>query len=238
MAIKITEIIGRSTQGITRPFLCRGDDGRQYYVKGNSAGRRALISEWLAGKLGFQLGLPIPPFAQANIPAELIQFSARDDIRDLGTGVGFASELVASVDELPYLFVNQIDPQLRAKILLFDSWVCNGDRTLTEDGGNVNLLWSHRDHKLHVIDHNLAFDDHQLDNIWIHHVFCDSVREWTPEFRHEMEKLMAIALENLSPWWKEMPDDWTEVETGLTLEGLEKLLWRFAKNSRTFWRVQ
>ena len=29
MIIRIVEIIGRSTQGITRPFLCRGDDGQQ-----------------------------------------------------------------------------------------------------------------------------------------------------------------------------------------------------------------
>ena len=44
MTVGITEVIGRSSQGITRPFLCRADDGRLYYVKGNGAGRRALIS--------------------------------------------------------------------------------------------------------------------------------------------------------------------------------------------------
>jgi hypothetical protein len=29
MTIKITEVIGRSTQGVTRPFLCRGDEGNR-----------------------------------------------------------------------------------------------------------------------------------------------------------------------------------------------------------------
>ena len=237
MTVKITEVIGRSTQGVTRPFLCRGDDGRQYYVKGNGAGRRALISEWIAGQIGLRLGLPIPPFVLAKIPDEIVQYSARDDIRDLGTGFGFGSELVANVDELQYLFIEQVEPQLRAKILMFDWWVCNGDRTLTEDGGNVNLLWSHRDRRLHVIDQNLAFDDHNIDDVWIHHVFRDSIKDWTPEFQKEMAGPMTEILKDLTHWWKAMPESWTEVEAGITLAALEKLLWRFEKNSRIFWKA-
>lgn len=238
MTIKVIEIIGRSTQGITRPFLCRGDDGRQYYVKGNGAGRRALISEWIAGQLGLCLGLPIPPFVQATIPPELIEFSARDDIRDLGTGVGFGSELVTDVVELPYLFIGQVDPRLRAKTLLFDWWICNGDRALTEDGGNVNLLWDHRGAKLHVIDQNLAFDSHEIENIWFNHVFKESSSEWSPSFQNEMSKAMSDAMAHLQKWWLEMPAEWSEVDAGLSLADLEKMLWRFDRNSRTFWRTQ
>jgi hypothetical protein len=33
--IIITEVIGRSEQGMTRPFLCEGDDWMTYYVKGS-----------------------------------------------------------------------------------------------------------------------------------------------------------------------------------------------------------
>ena len=32
--VVIEEVLGRSTQGMTRPFICRGDDGEIYYVKG------------------------------------------------------------------------------------------------------------------------------------------------------------------------------------------------------------
>jgi hypothetical protein len=32
MTIEIIEIMGRSRQGITRPFICRGDDGHVYFV--------------------------------------------------------------------------------------------------------------------------------------------------------------------------------------------------------------
>ena len=51
MNIQIVEIIGRSTQGITRPFICRGEDGHIYFVKGRGAGKRSLICEWIAGNL-------------------------------------------------------------------------------------------------------------------------------------------------------------------------------------------
>lgn len=140
------------------------------------------------------------------------------------------------MDELSYLFIEQIDPELRAKILLFDWWVCNGDRTLSPDGGNPNLLWSHRDRKLHVIDQNLAFDDSDLSGFWDEHIFRASVSEWTPAFQGEITVTMTAALVNLPQWWQEMPDGWTEVESGLSLSALQKLLSRFHGNSRTFWR--
>jgi len=237
MSIRIVDVIGRSTQGITRPFLCRGDDGLQYFVKGHGAGRRALISEWLAGQLGLRLGLPIPSFAQTDIAPELIRFSAREDIGELGTGQGFGSQLVESVDELAYLFIEQIDPKLRAKILLFDWWICNGDRTLSPDGGNPNLLWSHRDRKLHVIDQNLAFNDADMGGFWDEHIFRASSTEWTPAFRDELARTMSAALPSVPQWWAQMPESWTEVDTGLNLAGIEKLLSRFEQNPRTFWRT-
>lgn len=237
MSIRIVEVIGRSTQGITRPFLCRGDDGHQYFVKGHGAGRRALISEWLAGHLGLRLGLPIPAFAQMTIPTELVRFSARDDIHDLGAGaVGFGSRLVPNVDELSYPFIAQIDPTLRARILLFDWWVGNGDRTLSPDGGNPNLLWAHREQRLHVIDHNLAFDDADLGGFWDEHIFSASVSEWTTGFREEMTRAMIAAVARVPQWWAEMPEDWTEVDCGLELSSVQQLLSRFERSSSTFWR--
>ena len=107
MTINIREIISRSNQGITRPFVCRGDDGHLYYVKGACAGRKALISEWLAGHIGKRLGLPIPEFDLAEIPESLIAGSAREDISDLGAGIGFASRAVENADELSYLYIGR-----------------------------------------------------------------------------------------------------------------------------------
>jgi hypothetical protein len=191
----------------------------------------------MAGKLGQRIGLPIPSCVQAVVPNELVQFSARDDIHDLGAGVGSGSELVENIDELAYLFIEQVDPKLRAKVLLFDWWICNNDRTLTEEGGNVNLLWSHHASRLHVIDHNLAFDETGMEGFWDHHVFRDSVREWTPAFRTEMEPLMRVARGELQGWWQEMPESWTDVHAGVEFQLIEKLLWRFDEDKRRFWRI-
>jgi hypothetical protein len=201
MTVRIVEISARSTQGVTRPFLCRADDGWLYYVKGRNAGWRALISEWLAGQLARRIGLPVPDFKQALVPRELVEWSAREDIADLGSGTGFGSQVVANADELTYLYISQIDEVLRAKILLFDWWTANADRTLTEHGGNPNILWVHRDHKPYVIDHNLAFDQAGLADFWSNHVFASSRTTWNPLFRIEMEQVMASALGELEAWW-------------------------------------
>lgn len=238
MTIKIREIISRSDQGITRPFLCRGDDGHLYYVKGACAGRKALISEWLAGHIGKRLGLPIPDFTLAVIPRSLVEGSARDDILELGSGIGFASRRVENADELAYLYVSQIDQQLRAKILLFDWWTANGDRTLSEHGGNPNLLWVHRDHKAHVIDHNLAFEETALQEFWSQHIFASQRGLWTEQFRQETTPVMKAAFGGLDEWWKQIPKDWTEVESGITLPRIKKLLWRFQDDPTIFWGTE
>jgi hypothetical protein len=238
MTIKIREIITRSDQGITRPFLCRGDDGQLYYVKGAGAGRKALISEWLAGHIGKRLGLPIPDFCQARIPENLIEGSARDDISELGHGVGFGSRVVENVNELNYLYVNQIEPELRAKILLFDWWTANGDRTLSEHGGNPNLLWVYRDHKAHVIDHNLAFEESAPTDFWSQHIFATERGLWTKQFRQDVKPAMEAGLESLEEWWQQMPREWTEINSGITLELVKKLLWRFETEPAIFWGIE
>jgi len=235
MTTRITEVTARSTQGITRPFICRGDDGWLYFVKGNGAGRSSLICEWIAGHLGMRLGLPIPDFKQAVIPKELVTLSARDDIADLGAGTGFASQKIENADELSYLFIEQIDTALRAKILLFDWWTANGDRTLTEHGGNPNILWVHRDQKPYVIDHNNAFDETALADFWSQHIFAATRTAWTNTFRHDTERLMKAALTKLDQWWKDMPPEWTDDYTGLTLQQVQTLLWRFETNPAIFW---
>ncbi|WP_409527298.1 HipA family kinase [Rhizobium sp. BK591] len=51
MPIEIEEVLRRSDQGVTRPYICRGADGKLYYVKGKDAGYESLVKEWIAGTL-------------------------------------------------------------------------------------------------------------------------------------------------------------------------------------------
>ena len=94
MHLIITEIISRSEQGMTRPFLCRAENDGLFYVKGRYAGYRTLCCEWVAGRLGQLMGLPIPDFFIAEVPIGLVRDSARADAGDLGAGLVFASQLV------------------------------------------------------------------------------------------------------------------------------------------------
>lgn len=154
--LAIVEIIKRSDQGVTRPFLCRCDDGHLYYVKGRSAGSRSLLCEWSAGHLAQALGLPIPPFATATASRELLELHPEGG--DLGTMPAFASRVVEHVQELMVSHIADVVVDLQRLVLVFDWWVRNQDRTLTGRGGNPNLLWDGDGRQLIVIDHNMSFD--------------------------------------------------------------------------------
>jgi hypothetical protein len=138
MTLNVTEVLGRSIQGRTQPYICRCDDGEVYFVKGRSATRKGLIHEWLCGHLAQALGLPIAPFAIAHVPSELMAADFSGWMGELGEGAAFASRKVLG-QELAMAQVADIDVALRRDVLVFDWWVRNADRSLTMHGGNVNL---------------------------------------------------------------------------------------------------
>jgi len=73
MAIEIIEVLGRSKQGVTEPFICRGDDNNIYFVKGINAGRRSQVCEWISANLAREFNIPIAPFCIVNVPEELLE---------------------------------------------------------------------------------------------------------------------------------------------------------------------
>lgn len=159
MDVVIEEIIGRSVQGVTRPFICRGDDGIVYFVKGRGAGKRSLILEWIVGQLAFKFGLPVAPFQIVEIPPELLSVTTIPDVKsELGSGNAFGSQKQL-VNELTVSHFEHISDTLQCDVLAFDWWVRNADRTLSETGlGNPNLFWNITSNSLLVIDHNQAFE--------------------------------------------------------------------------------
>lgn len=154
--LQIVEILHRSEQGVTRPFLCRCEDDRLYYVKGRGAGPRSLLCEWLGGHLARAFGLPLPEFAIVQASQDLIDLFPEGS--DLGVGPAFASLQIRDPQWFTVAHVSDVPVALQRDVLVFDWWVRNSDRTLTVLGGNPNLLWDTADNKLVVIDHNAAFD--------------------------------------------------------------------------------
>lgn len=239
MHVTITEIISRSEQGMTRPFLCRAENDTLYYVKGNYAGYRALCCEWVAGRLGRLLGLPIPDFCIADVPASLVAESSRTDAADLGSGLVFASQLVEDAQEIAFADVERIDLGLKQKVLLFDWWIRNEDRTLTEFGGNPNLLRTAGGDALRVFDLNLAFDEtFDEARFWRSHVFNGAVgAAWPDEFKAELTEQMRGVTEQLLAVWSELPENWRQAG-GLDFATVQQLLKRFETSPDEFWATR
>ncbi len=195
--VHLVEVLGRSIQGATRPFLCLADDGELYYAKGEDAGRRSLCCEWVAGTLAQRFGLPVPPFAAACVPPELVRESLRPDIHHLGAGLVFASRRVEGAREITWSEAQACPEELKARVLFFDWWVHNEDRSMSPDGGNPNLLISPGEAgraSVWVFDFNLAFDvGFSEQDFWRHHVFAASRPWWPGDFRERMQPALEDA---------------------------------------------
>ncbi len=140
------------------------------------------------------------------------------DFAELGTGHAFGSVLRENVVELTLSNVESVGEQVRRDVAVFDWWVRNEDRVLTNFGGNVNLLWDIDQRELVVIDYNLAFDDtFDSTNFLQGHVFA---KDWNDVFqdflaRPAYETKMRQALEAFDDACDKMPDEWLEIGPGV-----------------------
>lgn len=242
MPIQIIEILGRAEQGVTLPFLCRGDDGNVYFVKGRGAGKRSLIAEYICGRLALEFGLPVPNIEIVDIPIELMEWQSAKYKYDLGTGLAFGSRKLEHVQEFTFSQLPQVDARLRRDILVFDWWVHNADRTLTALGGNPNLLWDHDKKSLAVIDHNQAFDIEFNCSIFCHtHVFHADIANVFDDLVEQInyqDRLSATfaAFESICD---NIPIEWWQIDDGVptdfSIDKASALLKRYLDNQ--FWRI-
>lgn len=211
--LEIEEIIKPAAQGRTTPFLCNASDGETYYVKGYAATIAGLMKEWLGAHLAKAFGLPIPQFEIAFLDPKLVDYYGGKAVTELKGRFVFASKQVQSVTELKFETVKKIDTQLKLKVLLFDLWLENEDRTLSEKGGNPNLLWKTDDSGLYVIDHNMIFDGaFNKTEFWNTHVFRSMLdhKQYDLFEKDAFETQMKNSLASWQSAWDNMPTEWIE----------------------------
>lgn len=245
MTVEIEEVIRRSEQGITKPFICRGDDDQVYFVKGIASTRKSQISEWIAGNLGLALGLPIPPFKIVDVPEELMIASSSLKMSDLGAGYSFGSQLQNDAIELSISSIADVSTSLQQDVLVFDWWVRNEDRMLTNKDGNPNLLWQPESKELVVIDQNQAFDPafdsasfanlHVFASQW-NNVFGDLVKP------QQYNERFTRALESWDSICNSIPEEWFYIDEEMTipidlkLDLIYQLLKRYERDD--FWNYE
>lgn len=207
---QITQIIRRTDQGATRPFICHTDDGHTYYAKGRSASTGERIREWMGTHLAKAFGLPVPPMRLLEAPDLLIRSSGNEALQDLGTGYAVGSRQIPAVSELRNDEIPLIPSELQQAILVFDYWVQNEDRTLTNFGGNPNLLRDKTSGKLYAIDYNLILPNHfDADLFWQTHVFRNSFDNARPDkvlFKQKMQRALLIWQQT----WDQLPEEWLD----------------------------
>jgi hypothetical protein len=204
--LEIVEIAGLSDQGKSKPYLCRGEDEKLYYVKGQNASSSARCREWIVGNLAKAFGLPVPPFCLVNVSPELLA-ETPDEWQNIGSGVAFASSMQNGCQWFELGFVDCVEQRLRRDLVMFDWWVRNQDR----EENNTNLLWDSISKSLFVIDFDASFDASFFSTFFQnYHVFS---RDWSDVsndclLRADYEERFTQALAVLNEACDNLPLEW------------------------------
>jgi hypothetical protein len=154
----VTRYVTPLREGGSLPAIVGADDDGMYVLKFRGAGQgpRALIAELVAGEVARALGLAVPEIVFAELDADLARtepdpeiFALIRDSAGLNLGLDY---LPGSVTFDPV--VDKIDADLASRIVWFDAYVSNVDRTAR----NTNMLMWHR--RLWLIDHGAALYFH------------------------------------------------------------------------------
>ncbi|HMF94970.1 MAG TPA: HipA family kinase [Vicinamibacterales bacterium] len=162
--VRVTRYVTPLREGGSLPAIVEADDDGLYVLKFRGAGQgpRALIAELVAGEIARALNLPVPELVFANLDSDLARTEPDPEIFAL---IAASGGLNLALDYLPgaVMFdplVNKPDADLASRLVWFDAFVSNVDRTVR----NPNLLVWHR--RLWLIDHGASlYFHHQPD--WI-----------------------------------------------------------------------
>jgi hypothetical protein len=156
--VAVTRYVTPLREGGSLPAIVEANDDGMYVLKFRGAGQgpKALIAELVSGELARILGLPVPEIVFATLDGDLARTEPDPEIHALihdSAGLNLALDyLPGSVSYDP--LVHTMTPDLAARIVWFDAYVSNVDRTAR----NTNMLIWHRQPWL--IDHGATLFFH------------------------------------------------------------------------------
>ena len=161
--VNVTRYVTPLREGGSLPAIVEADDDGMYVLKFRGAGQgpKALIAEFICGELARHLGFRVPEIVFAELDVELSRTEPDPEIQDL---LKASAGLNLGLDYLPGSItfdpvVDKIDAELASRIVWFDAFVTNVDRTAR----NSNMLMWHKE--LWLIDHGAAlYFQHSWDN--------------------------------------------------------------------------
>jgi hypothetical protein len=233
--VRITRYVTPLREGGSLPAIVEADDDGMYVLKFRGAGQgpRALIAELVSGEIARALGLPVPEIVFAELDAELSRTEPDPEIHALihdSAGLNLALDyLPGSVTYDP--IIQKPDPELASRIVWFDAFVSNVDRTVR----NTNMLTWHR--KLWLIDHGAtlyfhhspdwekdesrAHDRFRLISTHVLKRYAQRVQEIDEALAR---KLNSATIDTIVSW---IPDGWLSTEPGRDATALRNAYSRY-----------
>jgi hypothetical protein len=135
----------RAWASTSRPVELACDDGFEYVVKGQQAGR-SIVSDQLIGRLGIAMEAPVAPVALVDVPAELIALQL--EMSHFQPGIAHGSRRVPDCSLGREGFRETSLPQNRdrfARLAILYGWVIANDYQFIYDNGPPPLV--------HSVDH-------------------------------------------------------------------------------------
>ncbi|WP_102344937.1 HipA family kinase [Bacillus sp. Marseille-P3661] len=220
--IQPVQLVESIKQGYSKPQNILFSNGRQYAVKfkNNPSGTRILVNEYIAGRLGQILSLPIVPFEVVKINDDFINEHPILLQRKFTSGSQFASLFIDNCIQLERDSQNEnitvSNKNHLAKIIVFDLWIGNTDRkennVLLEPNGQGEYF-------LYMIDHGRCFSNAKwtvktlekmpkLEVTLNVHKWFAGLLQSENEIQSAIKEIMNIPEEIIRDVIQSIPDDW------------------------------
>ncbi len=208
--VTATQYLTPLREGGSLPGIVEADDLGTYVLKFRGAGQgpKALIAELLGGEVARRLGLPVPEIVFVELDPVLGRSEPDFEIQALiqsSAGLNLALDYLPGALPFDSLLAPPPDAELASRIVWFDSYVTNVDRTPR----NTNMLLCHR--QLWLIDHGAG--------LYFHHA-----RPWGDYLARSRTRFPQIREHVLLPLARAVPQAAADARSRLTADTLQRIV--------------